>query len=190
MHIHSVHTHVRLRPRHTDIHGLLRLHRDVLLLFPVLHGCTGLGTGIYNMNVITVFRDPVGWSLDVVTRMATKMRWTATMISMVEKADVEIEGTRVLYYNDNGKQGSDKLHELRNALAKEPGCSECTLCAVWQKCSRLRKNTTMTGKRKRNANEAVGPAVQDQNPHPAFGFKCPVKMVGQRIANFWREQRT
>lgn len=35
------------------------------------------------MNVITVFKDPVCWSLDVVTRMAQKMNWTANMISMV-----------------------------------------------------------------------------------------------------------
>ena len=77
--------------------------------------------GIYNMNVITVFRDP-GWSLDVVTRTAN-MKWTKPLLDMIKQADVIEDGKYVLSINRNGDKPSDALKQLRDKLVANGGVS-------------------------------------------------------------------
>jgi len=114
-----------------------------------------------------------------------KMQWTKEMEKMVMDADVEIEGTRVLYYNDNGEVATDKLKELTKAVGAKASII-CGCRAVMHKCRRLRKDTTVTGKRKRKveAQEPAQPvAAQEPVPRPVTGGKCPGKLEMQH-ANY------
>ena len=88
------------------------------------------------MNVITVFRDP-GWSLGVMTNMP-KMKWKASYVDMIEKADILIDGKRVLWSKADGANVSDALKELTHALYAKFGV-KCTPVAVIHRCRIIRK---------------------------------------------------
>ena len=57
------------------------------------------------------------------------------MIKMIKEADTKSK----LTYDDRGQVASHALQTLRNAVAIESGCHDCTCRAVMQKCRLLRK---------------------------------------------------
>ena len=65
----------------------------------------------------------------------TTIRWNATLTKMIKEADTEDK----LTYTDHGQVASHALQTLRNAVAIESGCHDCTCRAVMQQCRLLRK---------------------------------------------------
>jgi hypothetical protein len=68
------------------------------------------------MNIITVFRDPVGWSLDMAQKMP-KMKWTSELCQMFEETDVfDINKERVLKVNSTGTEGAFAMDMLKDKV--------------------------------------------------------------------------
>ena len=77
--------------------------------------------------------------VNVLLAQLTTIRWNATLTTMIKEADTEDK----LKYNDYGKVASHALQTLRNAVAIESGCHDCTCRAVMQQCKLLRKQASI-----------------------------------------------